>query len=181
MSNYRVRQVLALGPLPDRQLRLLIALATWLGDENRTCKVGFATLTQDMGTSADTAKRARRDARDAGRITYIPGRGRGNLTSWTVDCLPGKGVQRGDPFSDGVKGGQPTPEKGGNPPDKRVHYPCPDQHRNERELLLRAKSSSAPGLADPPDHPGRRPPGPAMEIALAAMRKATSNSKGARR
>jgi hypothetical protein len=156
MSNYRVRQVLALGDMPNRQLRLLVALATWMDDDSRSVKVGFGALAAGMGTSADTARRARRDACEAKRISYAPGRGRGHVTVWTVECLPEKGVQHADPFYGDikgvqhadplygdVKGGQPEPEKGGNPADKRGAAHRADQHEPEQGLNRMANTSGS--------------------------------------
>lgn len=143
MSNYRVRQVLALGPMPDRQLRLLVALATWMGDDSLTVRVGFGMLTGDMGTSADTARRARRDAREAGRISYVPGRGRGHVTLWIIHCLPAKGEQDAAPLSGDVKGEQRPPEKGGNLAHKRGAAHRADQQDPEHGLDLPAKPSSS--------------------------------------
>lgn len=180
MSNYRVRQVLALGPLPDRQLRLLVALATWMNDENKTIKVSFGIIAQDMGRSIDTAKRARRDAVAAGQITYTSTRGRGHVTSWTVDCLPGKGVQRSAPFSGDGKRVQPSGEKGGNGSDKRMHIPSSDQDRNAQGLDLVADASSALGPPGPPGQAEHRLPLDevvSMAEAMAEMRTTLSKKR----
>jgi hypothetical protein len=104
VSNYRVRQVLALGRLPDRQLRFLVALATWLPDESRSVRVGFGTLLEHTGNARNTVKAARRELEADGRLSSVASRGRGHLTLWTVHCLPEKGVSYVDPFSVDGKG-----------------------------------------------------------------------------
>lgn len=141
MSNYRVRQVLALDPMPDRELRFLLALATYMDDDSRNVKVGFSALTEATGRSADTARRGRKGNQKAGRISYLPGRGRGHLTTWTVLCLPQKGGNNGAPFSADVKGVQPGSEKGGNHADKRGATNHPDQQEPKHWLIRMAKSS----------------------------------------
>ena len=168
MSNYRVRQVLALGPMPDRQLRCLIALATWMTDDSRTVRIGFAALAASMGTSPETARRARRDCRKAGRITYIPGSGRGHVTTWTVTCLPVKGGQDADLPSDTRKGGQPVPEKGVNPDDKRGSGDRADQQEPEHMLNPYANPSarsSANGAREHQEDPAT------MTDTIAALRR----------
>lgn len=106
MSNYRVRQVLVLGDaMPRRQLRFLVALATYLGDDSRRVRVGFDALTATAGLSARWMKVTRGELRDGGQIEYQPGKHRGDLTLWTALCLPEKGAPMGDPLSTGKKGG----------------------------------------------------------------------------
>ncbi len=100
MSNYRVRQVLALGPMPERQLRLLIALATWMSDDTRTVRTGFETLITETGNTHNTVRNARRELEALGMLDSQGGRGKGNLTVWTVLCLPEKGVNAADPLED---------------------------------------------------------------------------------
>jgi hypothetical protein len=171
MSNYRVRQVLALGDMPARQLRLLVALATWMNDDSRTVRAGFAAVAETMGTSPQTARRARRDAREAKRITYVPGRGRGHVTVWTVPALPEKGVQHADPLLQDRKGGQPGPEKGVNPAEKRGHIPAPDLGTSEQGLDLSAKPlpGAANGAAAPP--PGEDPDPAHLAELIDALRR----------
>jgi len=100
ISNYRVRQVLGLGAMPERQLRFLIALATWMSDETRTVRVGFETLIRESGKSHNTIRNARRELEAAGKLASHGGRGKGNLTVWTALCLPEKGVSDVDPHAD---------------------------------------------------------------------------------
>ena len=119
MSNYRVRQVLALGDMPRRQLRFLVALATYLSDDSASVRVGFAALTEAAGLSERWMKATRAELREAKRIEYEPGRYRGELTLWTLLCLPEKGAPIGIPI-DGQKGapngtgrGHPDAKEGG--------------------------------------------------------------------
>jgi hypothetical protein len=138
VSNYRVRQVLALGAMPDRQLRLLIALATWMTDDTNVVRVGVTTLITDSGNTRNTVRRARRELEAAKKvISASGGHGRGDLTWWHVPCLPDKGVNVSDPLVDSDKGVNPEPvrgsiqsKKGGQP--KRADQQKPDQGLNRR-------------------------------------------------
>jgi hypothetical protein len=143
MSNYRVRQVLALGAMPERQLRLLIALATFMTDDSLTVTAGFDAVIKVSGQARNTVRTARRELEAAGRIASQSSPGRGVLTVWTVLCLPEKGVNVLDPFSAPVKGVSQAPEKGSSEPEKRVTYPAPDLGRPEQGLKSRAKEPSS--------------------------------------
>jgi hypothetical protein len=86
--------------MPDRQLRLLVALATWLPDDTTAVSVGLGTLMKTAGSARNTIRRARRELEGSGRLSSEPGgRGRGNVTRWTVHCLPAKGVSVIDPLA----------------------------------------------------------------------------------
>jgi hypothetical protein len=111
VSNYRVRQVLALGEMPMRQLRFLVALATWLPDDSRSVRVGFGVLVDQTGNVRNTARKARRELEDSKRLSSVAGNGAGHLTLWTALCLPEKGVSDVDPL--------PADEKGINGPQQR--------------------------------------------------------------
>jgi hypothetical protein len=144
MSNYRVRQVLALGRLPERQLRLLVALATWMDDDTRTVRLGFDTLIRDTGNVRNTVKLARADAAAAGRLIWAqPQRGRGHLTVWTVLCLPEKGVNEHDPLPESVKGVNPAAEKGSTEPGKRGQPQTADLQEPDHGLNRMAKTSGS--------------------------------------
>lgn len=152
MTNYRVRQVLALGPMPDRQLRLLVALATWLSDETRVVRVGFDKLIEASGNTRNTVRRARRELEEDGRVSSVTTRGRGNLAVWTVHCLPEKGVSDVDPFSKGVSDVDPFPrgkgvnqaaEKGSISTEKRGQPQLADQQEPDTGLNRRANPSSS--------------------------------------
>lgn len=141
MSNYRVRQVLALGSMPDRQLRLLVALATFMNDDSRSVKAGFGELIRCTGRSHNTVQAARSELESAGRLTSIPGRGRGVLTLWTVLCLPEKGTNNVGTFSAAGKGTNQAPEKVPTEGRKRYQAKPADQPEPERGLNLLAKDS----------------------------------------
>jgi hypothetical protein len=113
VSNYRVRQVLAIKPkLLDSRHRLMVALATWLNDDSMTAVVGFDVLMEQAQLARNTAKDARKTLAADGYLTWTSPRGRGNRTAWTVHHLPElKGVSDVDPF--------PAAEKGSTDPDKR--------------------------------------------------------------
>ena len=184
MTNYRVRQVLALGVMPDRQLRLLIALATWLPDDTRTVRVGFDTLIRDTGNVRNTVRKARRELEGAGQLSSIAGDGRGLLTLWTVLCLPEKGVNASaplpvkgvniadplldvkgvniadpllDPLPGGVKGVNPVAERGSSDPEKGGQGQRADLQKPVHWLNSRAKplgQEHSRVALDPYDAPG---------------------------
>lgn len=136
MSNYRVRQVLALGPMPERQLRLLVALATFMSDESREVKVGFKdVLIECTGQTHNTVRDARNELQEGGRLSYVPGRGVGNLTLWTVLCLPAKGTNQ-------------APEKVPTEGRKRYQAKPADLQEPDHGLNLQAKDSLSARLAE---------------------------------
>lgn len=75
-----MRQVLGLGAMPEWQLRCLIALATWMGDDSRTVRVGLATLIEECGNTHNTVSKARRELESGGLLKSQGSRGKGHLT-----------------------------------------------------------------------------------------------------
>jgi hypothetical protein len=107
VSNYRVRQVLALKPkLLDSKLRLMVALATWMNDASMTATVSFDVVTEQAQLARNTARDARRALAADGYLTWTSPHGRGNRTVWTFHRLPElKGVSDTDLFPEaGAKG-----------------------------------------------------------------------------
>lgn len=88
-------------------------------------------------------RKARRELECDGRVSSLTGRGRGNLTLWTVHCLPEKGVTLADPFSADVKGVNPTLEKGSNSVGKRGQPQLADLRELDRSLNRWANPSSS--------------------------------------
>lgn len=103
MSNYRVRQVLAIKPkLSESKLRLAVALATWMTDDSMTVEVGFDEIMRLAQLARNTARDARKALAADGYLSWTSPRGRGNRTAWTFHRLPElKGVSGTDPFSGG--------------------------------------------------------------------------------
>jgi len=143
VTNYRVRQVLALGDdMPVRHLRFMVALATYLGDDSRQVRIGFDALTATARLTRRNMKLARGELRDSGRIDYLPGKHRGDLTLWIALCLPERGsptgtsfeAQKGVPY--GSERGSPGTEKGGPRQDA-------DQQKPEHSLNRQAKPSGS--------------------------------------
>lgn len=118
-----------------RELRFLVALATYLTDDALSVRVGFATLTEESGLSRRWARVARADLSEKGHLAYKPGLGRGHLTLWTVLCLPEKGYRRGASIA-GAEKGHPTA-------DKRGTLLRADQGERDRRLNHQAKSGRA--------------------------------------
>ena len=172
MSNYRVRQVLALR-LPDRQNRFLSGLATFMNDESRAIHAGFDAVMEAAGQARNTARSARRELETGGKLASKRGDGRGNLTLWIVLCLPEvspratpkaeKGVNDVDPLSPihmGVsdvdplsetprepKGGQRPPERGSTTPEKGGQPKSAEQPERDRGLNRLAKPSGSRAAA----------------------------------
>ncbi|MGO9294782.1 MAG: hypothetical protein ACLP52_13065 [Streptosporangiaceae bacterium] len=146
MSNYRVRQVLALGPMRERQLRFLLALATWMDDDTRTVTVGFVAVIAATGNSHNTVRKARQELEKDGRVSSLTSRGRGHLAVWTVHCLPEKGTNGVGPFSPTAKGTNgvgpfSSGEKVPTGPEKRYQAQSADQAERVEGLNLMAKPS----------------------------------------
>lgn len=145
MSNYRVRQ-----------LRFLVALATWMTDETRMVRVGFETLIEDTGSSRNTVRNARRELETARKLASKPGTGRGHLTVWTVLCLPqtaGKEASEVNPVSEvdpltARKGVNEPSERGSTSTGKGGQPETADLRVPDRGLNRLAKPSSS-GAAAP--------------------------------
>jgi len=123
VSNYRVRQVLALPKMPENQLRLLLALATYLTDDSRSVRIGFDALVRDSGNVRNTVRAARRALEASGKLTSEGGgRGPGDVPLWTVLCLPAKGVSDVNPLArdKGVSEVDPVNEVDPHPAAKGV-------------------------------------------------------------
>lgn len=157
MSNYRVRQVLALPKMPENQFRLLLALATYLNDDSRSVRIGFNTLVSDAGNVRNTVRTARRELEARGAlVSQGGGRGPRDVPLWTVLCLPDKGVSDVDPLIDAPMGGNDVdplapvvdPAKGVNRddlrgstcPEKGGQPKTPDLHESDAVLNRSAKS-----------------------------------------
>jgi hypothetical protein len=127
VSNYRVRQVLAIKPkLLDSKLRLAVAVATWMSDDSMTAEVSFDVVMEQAQLARNTARDAHKSLAADGYLTWTSPRGRGNRTAWTFHRLPAlKGVSDVDPFSaadaKGVSDVDPVPaaEKGSTEGRKR--------------------------------------------------------------
>jgi hypothetical protein len=105
VSNYRIRQVLALrGQRPERQMRVLLALATWLTDDTVTVRLGAGQLRATARLTERNFELARIELVKAGELGYEPGgKHRGDRSVWTLLCLPDKG----DPHEGPPKTGSP--------------------------------------------------------------------------
>jgi hypothetical protein len=120
VSNYRVRQVLAIKPkLLESKLRLMVALATWMNDDSMTAEVSFDLAMEQAQIARNTARDARKALAADGYLSWTSPHGRGNRTAWTFHKLPElKGPSDVDLFSEadvkGVSDADPLPalEKG---------------------------------------------------------------------
>jgi len=188
VSNYRVRQVLALGEMPRRQLRFLVALATYLGDDSLSVRLSFRELNAAAGLSERWMKITRAELREGKRIEYEPGRYRGNRTLWTMLCLPEKGApigsalpgpQKGAPMSAPFafrKGAPDSPGRGHlNSPEGGTPESA-DQQQPERRLNPLAKSSGSLSSVDRAAHQLLELGGSEREIRF-VISKITKDSK----
>jgi hypothetical protein len=147
VSNYRVRQVLALHGLSQRRLRLYTAIATFLTDDSRTVEAGFEVIVKVTGNAATTVRAARNDGQKSGELTWQPGRGRGHLTTWTLQCLPEKGVNEVGTFSADAEPGKGTNSESEKVPteaEKRYQLQLADLPTSDSGLNRCAKSSGSP-------------------------------------
>ncbi len=153
MSNYRVRQVIALGKMPERQRMLLIALATFMHDDDLAVRVSVDALMKTAGLSRNTFRSARRELEEGGRIRAVPGgHGSRDVTTWTVSCLPAQGVNALNPLSQGVNESDPlqgvsrTSFRGSTERHSGGQPKSADQAKRDRWLNRMAKDSlSSPG------------------------------------
>lgn len=127
-------------------------------DDSRVVRAGFDAVMEAAGQARNTARTARHELETGGRLASRRGDGRGNLTAWTVLCLPetsplpnvGKGVNNVDPLSaprPAPKGGQPSSERGATRPEKGGQAQHTDQPKPDRGLNRLAKPSSSPVAA----------------------------------
>jgi hypothetical protein len=153
VSNYRVRQALALGVKQQRQKDFLVALATFMTDDSRRAVAGVNALMKVACQSRNTFRAARRELEESGSISSIvSGKGPKSLTTWTVHCLPAYGVNVLDPITDGVNdsdpiqaadGVNPGPLMGSTEPSGWGQAQLADLQEPDRGLNRRAKPSSS--------------------------------------
>ena len=157
MSNYRVRQVLAIKPkLLESKLRLMVVLATWMDDDSTTTVAGFERVTELAQLARNTARDARKALAADGYLTWTSPRGAGHRTAWTFHRLPelkgvndadlfsgadAKGVNDADPFT-GEKKGSTGGEKRGQ--SQRADQRKPIDRLNRKAKNARARSRGTP-------------------------------------
>ena len=81
MTNYGTLAILALPEMPERQLRLLLALETVPADASDARKISAPLLAAKARLSPNTAAKARNELIDRGMITYQAGTGRGTCST----------------------------------------------------------------------------------------------------
>lgn len=174
MSNYRVRQVLALGRMPERQRLFLVAIATWMNDDTNVVRVGVTTLMATTGQARNTFRTARRELEAAGRvISTSGGNGAGDLTSWHVRCLPDKGVNELDPLTVSDKGVKPGPIRGSNNTPEGGQPQRADQPKPVQGLDLRAYTSGSISDGPPTARPAPVDYGDLIPIIIEELKAAT--------
>jgi hypothetical protein len=158
VSNYDVRAVLALQPMPERQLRVLIALATVTPETDGWRSIGAKLLAEIASLHQDTVKKAQPELVKAGLLDYEPGNGKGHYSRYRLNLpsaedskggvdssppLPEKGrVSSSPPLSvekgrvdssppSAVKGGSAPLERGGRPSDKGGDGQLADLHERD--------------------------------------------------
>ena len=88
MTNFGTRAILALPKMPERRLRLLLALETFTRGEDGWREAGTGLLASTAGLSVNTAARARRELAKSGVIEYGRGDGRGHLSTYRIKVPP---------------------------------------------------------------------------------------------
>jgi hypothetical protein len=157
VSNYRVRQVLAIKPkLLESKLRLMVALATWMTDDSTTAAVGFEAITEQAQLARNTARDARNALAADGYLTWTSPHGRGHRTAWTMHRLPElKGVSDPDLFSETAAKGVSDPDpftgekKGSTEGGKRGQSQRADQQKPIDRLNRKAKNTLARSRGTP--------------------------------
>jgi hypothetical protein len=84
VTNYGTLAILALPKMPERQLRLLLALETVTPREGGWREVGTDLLASKAGLSVNTTARARRELAKSGAIDYERGDGRGHVSTYRM-------------------------------------------------------------------------------------------------
>jgi hypothetical protein len=107
VSNYDVQAVLALPHMPERQLRVLIALATVTPEADGWRKIGGKLLAEKANLHPDTVKTARHELVEAGLLDYEPGNGRRHFSRYRLT------VTGTEDFKGGADSSPPSAEKGG--------------------------------------------------------------------
>lgn len=95
MTNHGTRVILALPKMPDRQLRLMLALETVTPGSDGWREVGADLLARIANLSPNTAARARDELIKAARIEYKPGSGRGRVSAYRLKAPNGRGYLSG--------------------------------------------------------------------------------------
>jgi hypothetical protein len=98
VSNYDVRAVLALPPMPERQRLVLIALATVTPEADGWRHIGGKLLAGIANLHPDTVKKARPELIKAGLLDYEAGDGRGHYSRYRLN-VPGTGDREGGSVS----------------------------------------------------------------------------------
>lgn len=149
MSNYRVRQVLALCkrlPHTEAEKDLLVGLATWLDDDSTEVRLSTRVLAETASLHPDTVKHAKQQLRKKGWLEYDPATRPGELTLYRVPVL--EGVTGTTPPSANPQGGVGAiPPKGGSESGARGGREAPeggvgeiaDQPERDHKLNLLAK------------------------------------------
>ncbi len=121
MTNYGALAILALPPMPERQLRFLIAVETVKVGDDGLRRIGSALLARTAGISHNTLAKARADAVKAGHVEFERGDGRGNVSGYRI-LFPIKGTNIAGPLpapervpTGAPKGYQPSGIKGTSP------------------------------------------------------------------
>ena len=116
MTNDAILAILALPDIPERQLRFLLALATFTRGQHGWRKAGTTLLAAKAGHSPTTAVKARGELVKAGTIEFVRGKGRG-LSAYRIR-LPAIAdhIVGADDETTNDAGDQPTTNNAGDQP-----------------------------------------------------------------
>lgn len=87
MTNFGARAILALPKMPERQLRLLLALETFSRREDGWREAGTELLASTAGLSVKTTARARVELVKSGAIEYRRGNGRRRFSTYRLKVV----------------------------------------------------------------------------------------------
>jgi hypothetical protein len=154
VTNYGALAILALPKMPERQLRLLIALETVSPSGTSWRSIGTKLLASKAGLSPATIRVARNELVHAGTIAYVPGNGRGHLSTFRL-LFAIKGDNESDYLS-GNKGADPPPERcsnGSRKGDPKKPVTSGNENTGLSTSGLRDFGLAPHGRANPPGPP----------------------------
>jgi hypothetical protein len=147
MTNFGALAILALPGIPERQLRLLLALETVTRDADSWREIETGVLARKARVSVNTAAKARSELAKAGLIEYRPGTGPGHFGRYRllvdVDGKPPKNAGGVKPPKNA--GGVKPPKDAGavNPPKQApVSHPNGPQKPTTPNAVTSADAST---------------------------------------
>ena len=109
MTNFGTRLILGLPKMPERQLRVLLALETLPRRKGGWRRAGTELLAATAGLSANTAVKARDELVSSGAIEYRRGNGRGKVSAYRIKVTNDVGyLSSAERYPNGLRKGTQT-------------------------------------------------------------------------